>query len=174
MLILVSGGAASGKIEYAEGLIVKSGLTKRTYIATMQIFVAEDERRAAKHRAMRAGKHFDTLECPRDLLHAPLPKGGAVLLECMSNLAANEFFGGEGREGVAKRILSGMERLCEEAEFAVVVTNELFSDGIRYDDETEAYLAVLAAVNRSLAEKADAVVEVTAGIPVIWKGREIL
>ncbi len=173
MLILVSGGAASGKSEYAESLIVKSGLEKRTYIATMQIFDAEDERRAEKHRAMRAGKNFDTLECPQDLLHAPLPQGGAVLLECMSNLAANEFFGGEGKDGAKERILLGMKRLCDEAELVVVVTNELFSDGICYDEETENYLSVLADVNRSLAAAAEAVVEVTAGIPVIWKGREL-
>ncbi|MBE5785355.1 MAG: bifunctional adenosylcobinamide kinase/adenosylcobinamide-phosphate guanylyltransferase [Clostridiales bacterium] len=174
MLILVSGGAASGKSEYAEKLIVKSGFARRTYIATMQISDGEDERRAARHRAMRAGKNFDTLECPRDLSGVPLPQGGAVLLECMSNLAANEFFGGGNREGAKERILRGMDRLCREAELTVVVTNELFSDGIRYGDETEAYLAMLAALNRDLAERADAVVEVAAGIPIVWKGKEIL
>lgn len=173
MLILVSGGAASGKSEYAEALIVKSSLMPRTYVATMQIFDAEDTCRAEKHRAMRAGKHFDTLECPRDLHLASMPQGGAVLLECMSNLAANEFFGGD-REGAKARILRGVEGLCGAAELVVIVTNELFSDGIRYGDETEAYLALLADVNRSLAQKADAVAEVAAGIPIIWKGKEIL
>lgn len=73
MLILVSGGAASGKSEYAESLIVRAGHEKRTYIATMEIFDAEGERRAARHRAMRAGKGFTTLECPRGLMEAALP-----------------------------------------------------------------------------------------------------
>ena len=70
MLILVSGGAASGKSEYAESLIVRAGHEKRTYIATMEIFDAEGTRRAARHRAMRAGKGFTTLECPRGLMEA--------------------------------------------------------------------------------------------------------
>ena len=82
MLILVSGGAASGKSEYAESLIVRAGHEKRTYIATMEIFDAEGARRAARHRTMRAGKGFTTLECPRGLMEAALPAGGSALLEC--------------------------------------------------------------------------------------------
>ena len=90
MLVLVSGGAASGKSEFAESLIVRAGHAKRTYIATMELRDAEDMRRAARHRAMRAGKGFITLECPRGLIEAPLPQeGGSALLECMSNLVAD-------------------------------------------------------------------------------------
>ena len=174
MLILVSGGAASGKSEYAESLIVRAGHEARTYIATMEIFDAEGERRAARHRAMRAGKGFTTLECPRGLREAALPFGGSALLECMSNLVANEMFGGAGAEGLPERILAGVLRLREQADLTVIVTNELISDGIRYAPETEAYLAALSTVNRMLAEIADAVVEVVCGIPVVWKGKELL
>lgn len=173
MLILVSGGAASGKSEYAEELIVRAGHAKRTYIATMELFDAESERRAARHRAMRAGKGFTTLECPRGLAQAQLPAGGSALLECMSNLVANEMFGGEGAEGLAERVCAGVMRLAGRVELAVIVTNELFSDGVQYAPETEAYLDALAAVNRMLAAEADAVVEVVCGIPVYWKGREL-
>ena len=38
MLILVSGGSASGKSEYAEELVVSSGLKDRVYLATMQVW----------------------------------------------------------------------------------------------------------------------------------------
>ena len=37
MLILVSGGSASGKSEFAEGLVTASGLETRAYLATMQV-----------------------------------------------------------------------------------------------------------------------------------------
>ena len=51
----------------------------------------------------------------------------------------------------------------------MVVTNELFSDGVRYDPETAAYLELLAGLNRAIAAKADQVYEVVCGIPVAWK-----
>ena len=52
----------------------------------------------------------------------------------------------------------------------MVVTNELFSDGIRYDQETADYLSALARLNVAVAAEADQVYEVVCGIPVCWKG----
>lgn len=170
MLILVSGGAASGKSEYAEGLILQSGLTERLYVATMEVCDQESVRRVERHRALRAGKGFRTAECPRGLEELPPPGGGAVLLECLSNLTANECFGPRGFAGAAERILRGVRRLASGAELTVVVTNELFSDGVRYQEQVRQYLETLAAVNRALAAEADRVVEVVCGIPVDWKG----
>ena len=46
---------------------------------------------------MRAGKGFDTLECYTGLSGVRVPEGCTVLLECMSNLVANEMFREEGR-----------------------------------------------------------------------------
>ena len=80
MLILVSGGAASGKSAFAEELIVRSGLKERIYLATMQVWDKESERRVERHRAMRAGKGFATLERPLDLAGLPLPPGSAPAL----------------------------------------------------------------------------------------------
>ena len=68
------------------------------------------------------------------------------------------------------RICAGLERLAALAAPAVVVTNELFSDGIAYDPDTAAYLRCLAAVNRRAAALAGEVYEVVCGIPVRWKG----
>ncbi len=169
MLTLVSGGSASGKSEYAEGLATAVADRPRLYIATMQVYDAEGEARVARHRAMRAEKGFETLECPEDLLHAPIPAGCTALLECLSNLTANECFGPVGFEGVTERILAGIDRLCRLAGEVVIVTNEVFSDGIDYGETTEAYLSVLAALNRAAAARADRVVEVVCGIPVVWK-----
>lgn len=170
MLILVSGGSASGKSEFAEGLVAASGLETRAYLATMQVWDAESERRVERHRRMRAGKGFATVECPVNLAVAVLPSGCAALLEDLSNLTANEFFGPQGREGAFGRVLSGVERAAEQAALLVVVTNELFSDGMDYDPETLAYLDVLARLNRAVARRADRVYEVVCGIPITWKG----
>ena len=54
----------------------------------------------------------------------------------------------------------------------VIVTNEIFSDGILYEGESEKYKEQLGQINCNLAEMADAVVEVVYGIPVWHKGGE--
>ena len=169
MLILVSGGSASGKSEFAESLVTSSGLEERIYLATMQVWDAESARRVERHRAMRAGKGFTTLECPAGLDGLELPAGAAVLLEDLSNLYANEYFS-DRQAGAAQRVLSGICRAAERAGLLVVVTNELFSDGMAYDPVTLDWLAGLARLNRAAAALAGQVYEVVCGIPVVWKG----
>lgn len=170
MLILVSGGSASGKSKYAEDLAARTPPGERIYVATMRVWDEESRRRVERHRAMRAGKGFRTEERPVHLDHMPVPAGSAVLLEDLSNLTANEWFGPEGPEGAEARVLSGVRRLKEAAACTVVVTNELFSDGVTYDKETADYLAALARLNAAVAAEADRVYEVVCGIPVCWKG----
>lgn len=99
MLTLVSGGSASGKSEFAESLVVNSGCENRWYLATMLPYDEECHRRIARHRQMRAKKGFETLEVPYALqqleLNEPM-QSGCALLECMSNLVANELFCPQG------------------------------------------------------------------------------
>nr|WP_317325020.1 bifunctional adenosylcobinamide kinase/adenosylcobinamide-phosphate guanylyltransferase [uncultured Flavonifractor sp.] len=170
MLILVSGGSASGKSEFAEGLVTASGLDRRIYLATMQVWDDESVRRVERHRQMRSGKGFETVECPVGLAGAVLPAGSAVLLEDLTNLYANEYFSPEGKAGAMDRVLAGLRRAAEQAELLVVVANELFSDGMEYDPETLDYLEALGKLNGRVAALADQVWEVVCGIPVAWKG----
>ena len=169
MLIMVSGGSASGKSAYAEGLIAGSNCQNRVYLATMRVWDAESEERVARHRAMRADKGFATVETPFADSPVDLPPASAVLLEDLPNLAANEFFGPGGPDGAEGRILAFLDRLISAAELLVVVTGELYSDGVDYDAETAAYLALLASLSCALASRADAVWEVVCGIPVRHK-----
>lgn len=173
MLILVSGGSASGKSEFAEGLVTASGLDRRVYLATMKVWDAESVRRVERHRAMRRGKGFDTLECPENLAGVALPSGCAALLEDLSNLTANEFFGEQGRQGAFERVLAGVCRAAAQSGLLVVVTNELFSDGMDYDPDTLAYLDTLARLNRAIAARAHRVYEVVCGLPIAWKGEKL-
>lgn len=96
MFTLVIGGAASGKSEYAEGLVLASSHFPRYYIATMEPFDEECRRRVEKHRRMRANKRFETVECYINLSSVRLPERGTVLLECVGNLAANELYSPRG------------------------------------------------------------------------------
>ena len=165
MLLFVLGGSGSGKSAWAEGRIVQSGISRRAYIATMEPFGAEGQARIARHRAMRAGKGFTTLERTTDLAGLPVEPGCAALLEDLPNLFANEWFT-VSREGAADRVLAGIRRLRDAAELTVVVGNDLFGDGLDYDGDTRTYLLALADLHRRLAAEADGVYEVVCGIPI--------
>ena len=170
MLTLVIGGAASGKSEYAERLVLQTALP-RYYLATMQVWDAECAARVEKHRRMRAEKQFETLECPLHLGTVHLPARGTALLEDLGNLTANELYDPAGAgETAASAILDGLDRLAAQCEHLVVVSNEVFSGGANYAGDTDRYLKALAQVNNALAARADAVVRVVCGIPVYHKG----
>lgn len=171
MLTLAVGGASSGKSAWAEELILRSPHGPRIYIAAMEPAGGEAMARIRRHRAMRAGKGFETVECPLGLSALRVPPGCAALLEDLGNLCANELYSPRGSgEGAEEAVLSGvahLRRLCGEL---VVVSNEVFSGGMDYQGDTLRYLRLLARVNRRLAAQADRVCEVVCGIPVYHKG----
>ena len=168
MFTLVIGGAASGKSEYAEGLVLASPHRPRYYIATMEPFDGEGRARVAKHRAMRAEKDFETVERYTGLASVRLPRRGAALLECVGNLAANELYspGGAGSvERALSAIVDGVDALLAQCADLVVVSNEVFTGGERYAQGTEDYMRLVADVNRELAKRADRLCEVVCGLP---------
>lgn len=81
----------------------------RIYIATMYPFDEESRKRVQRHRKMRQGKGFETVECYTGLDKIRLPENCTVLLECMSNLVANEMFQEEGaHENTVEAVLKGV------------------------------------------------------------------
>ena len=185
MFTLVIGGAASGKSEYAEGLLLATP-GPRYYLATMEPAAdAECCARIRRHRALRAGKGFVTVERAVDLagLRLPakgevdlaglrLPAKGDVLLEDLGNLAANELYSpaGAGPDGALRAVVEGVVHLRAACRGLVVVSNEIFAGGRDYAPGTEAYLRLLADAHRALAAEADSVCEVACGLPIYYKG----
>ena len=166
MIVLVTGGSGCGKSTWAEKLIDSLPREKRIYIATMQVYDEESVKRVERHRAQRADKGFLTVECEKDLASAPIPEGSTVLLEDLVNLMANEMFDG----GDVERIIPALDMLSKKCQHLIMVTNDVFSDGISYAESTQSYLRQLAKINQAAAQMADSVVEVVYSIPVSVKG----
>ena len=166
MIVLVTGGSGCGKSTWAEKLIASLPDEKRVYIATMQVYDEESVRRVARHRAQRADKGFRTIECEKDLASADVEEGSIVLLEDLVNLMANEMFDG----GDVERIVPALKALAARCRHLVMVTNDVFSDGVTYAESTQEYLRVLAEINSQAAALADCVVEVVYSIPIAVKG----
>lgn len=190
MITLVTGGSGSGKSEYAESRILSRGAGARFYVATMEPYGEEGRKRVERHRKLRQGKGFFTVECPRHLENLRLPEvqlsqiqlsktqenvedtcgqekvPNSVLLECVMNLTANELFGQEGEtaQEVENRILRGIASLAKQADYLVIVTGQVGDDGIRYAEETMDYIRLLGRINQRLAAMADETVEIVCGL----------
>ena len=200
MITLIIGGSGSGKSAYAEDYVLAAAADlPKYYIATMQVYDAEGERKVERHRRLRAGKGFVTIEQPTDIGKAGIKiagnawneqekgdihevdgmdapneekQGGVALLECMSNLVANEMFSGEQMpetDAVVRCVTEGIEALAKQLTHLVIVSNNVFEDGIAYDASTLRYIEALGRINTSLADLADHVLEVVVGIPVTVK-----
>ena len=193
MVVLVTGGSGSGKSAFAEEYLMCLSTQAETkyYIATMQPFGEESLARIRRHQRLRAGKGFTTIEQSRDLTKAAQriakpsnqfqeeavtinrPENSVpfirdtALLECMSNLVANEMYDPSGAgENAEESILAGIHKLQKVSDDLVVVTNEVFSDSMTDNPEMEEYLKLLGKLNLRMGERADLVTEVVYGIPV--------
>ena len=108
MMVLVTGGAASGKSAFAERVAL-SLPGPHVYMATMRHGDAETEARIDRHRRQRAGKGFETVElesgngCPVRPSEAATSEGEAVSEDCLS----------ERGERVTQLLRRNEERLAE-------------------------------------------------------------
>lgn len=173
MTTLITGGSKCGKSSLAEKLLDRFK-DEKYYIAAMKPFGEEALAAIERHRKLRAGKGFVTIERYTGLQGLYIPAGSKVLLECMANLCANEMFGENGIDDPTERIILGIDHLRSLCEELVIVTNNVGSDGVDYGAETNGYIRVLGEINARIAETADCVVECVYGIPVILKGRLLL
>ena len=142
MKILIIGGSGSGKSEFAENMALKLKKNIVYYVACMMPFGEEGKRRIERHKKLRRGKGFVTVEQYRSI--DKINVKDTVIIECVSNLLANEI----------------------QADNIIVVTNSVSEDGIIYDKDTLRYIEELNLVNSRLAAWADSVVEVVCGLPV--------
>ncbi len=172
-IVLIIGTPDSGKSEIAENIAAElSEPGKAIYLATMIPYGSEGKARIEKHRRMREGKGFITVEKPFDICDISGEELQSysgeyedlsemtVLLECVSNLTANELF--ERRTPAAEaadRICGDIERLAASVRNLVIVSNH-FEKECGFDHETAEYAEILDIINDRLADLADRVIRI--------------
>ena len=172
MIVLVVGGASSGKSKMAEDICLR--LKKPLYyLATMEDNCSESRRKISGHREMRKGKGFETIEMPKEIERAVFDKRGTVLLECVGNLLSNEMFSQEFDPNPCHRILEGIDSVISKNENAVIVSNDIFNNLEGLDEGSLAYVRNLAHLNIEIAKRADVVIEAVCSLLNIIKGEEI-
>ncbi len=173
MRYLITGGSGSGKSAYAEEMASTLDLPVY-YLATMQAYGEEGKKRVKRHRLLRSGRNFHTIEKSLAVNKVTIPKESVVLLECLSNLLANEMFDpmGIGPDGLVDWVLRQVKLLSETTTHLIVVSNDIGFDGIGYDEGTALYIKALGELHARLGEEFEHVIEVVCGIPLFHKGEE--
>ncbi len=177
-IVLVTGGARSGKSAFAETLAARRG-ERVVYLATATIGDAEMEERIARHRARRPAG-WVTLEAPLDILAslAAVASGiEVVLVDCLAVWAANRLLaiGEPAREGWWGQVATLERALTQELDLLVttalvaawdllLVTNEVGFGVVPPTELGRAYRDLLGRLNQVVASRADEVYLVVAGL----------
>ncbi|PRY23576.1 adenosylcobinamide kinase /adenosylcobinamide-phosphate guanylyltransferase [Aliiruegeria haliotis] len=166
-ITLVLGGASSGKSARAEALVRHLG-RPRIYLATSQAFDAEMEAKIAAHRADR-GTGWDTREAPHDLVGAlgDIPAGHAVLLDCITMWLSNRLLADADPEAEFPALLAALESCACPV---VAVSNEVGQGLVPETALGRRFRDLQGRLNRQIAQRADRVVAVMAGLPLALKG----
>jgi adenosylcobinamide kinase/adenosylcobinamide-phosphate guanylyltransferase len=177
-LILILGGARSGKSSYAQKLGLELGGPDVLYVATAQAFDDETRARISAHQAERP-TGWRTLEA-LSLISAPLAQAiGArrvVLLDCLTLLASNAILalGEEPTARAAEAAVDGEVSALLTAYRAgtavwIVVSNEVGLGLVPPYPLGRAYRDALGRANQRLAAVADRVLFMVAGLPLTVK-----
>ena len=171
-LVLVTGGARSGKSGWAERRAAQEGGDAVTYVATAQALDDDMAARIARHRAERPAS-WATVEAHRDagaaVAAAATP---VVLVDCLTVLASNALLAAErdGFEAAQAAVLAEAEALRDAAAgragLTIVVTNEVGMGVHPPSVLGRWYRDALGRANALVAAAADEVVLMVSGIPL--------
>ncbi len=159
---LVIGGARSGKSAYAERLL--AACPSPVYIATGQAFDDEMRARIAAHRDRRPSG-WRTVEAPIALPEALLTDA-PVLVDCLTLWLTNLLV---ADADIAAHVAALERGISGRRQLTVLVTNETGLGIVPADPLSRRFRDEAGLLNQRVAALADAVVLVTAGLPLVLK-----
>lgn len=188
-MIYIYGAAGSGKSKFAEDKILeieknlrnrkkdtdKDSLNK-VYLATMKVYGDEGRLRVEKHRKERAGKGFITIEEYENIGNIDVDKSSLVLLECISNLVANNKFKDDGSGSIEEnnivlekiwKDICLLDKRCLEL---VIVGNDIYNDNEdikkNFSKETLDYIDLMYDLHRRICDRSSESSEIVFGIEI--------
>ncbi len=168
-IILITGGARSGKSRYAEQRASALG-GRRVYVATAEAKDPEMAQRIAEHKKRRRNEWM-TLEEPLELTSALVKRGDAIdcaLIDCVTIWLSNLLLYRDGTfaQNKVDELVAALPRLNFHALF---VTNEVGSSIVPDNMLARTFRDLAGWANQRLAAAADEVVLMVAGLPMIIK-----
>ena len=184
-IILCSGGARSGKSEFAEQLAL-SLKGRKAYVATGQAFDDEMKDRIKKHQ-LRRGKEWITFEIPL-YLHKNWEQiknvSDVILIDCLTMFTSNHVFAHgdintqEDSNRIESIILEELRLLLQDInnsndKTVIFVTNEI-GLGIVPENKLARYFRdITGRVNREVASSANKMYLTISGVTIELKSQEV-
>lgn len=167
-IILITGGARSGKSTYAERLALALS-SHPVYMATARIW-DEDFRERVRLHQERRGPEWTNIEEEKQLSRHNI-EGHVVLVDCLTLWCTNFFF--DLDSDIINRTLEAIRQefdafTQQEATF-IFVTNEIGMGGTSDNELQRKFTDLLGWVNQYVASRADEVILMVSGIPLTIK-----
>ncbi|MEO1066551.1 MAG: bifunctional adenosylcobinamide kinase/adenosylcobinamide-phosphate guanylyltransferase [Pseudomonadota bacterium] len=172
MITFILGGARCGKSRHAEALANRwldahpDG--ERIYIATAQVFDDEMRDRVAQHQDQRGG-NWRTIEEPmalRDVLQKEADQNRFILVDCLTLWLTNCLLAEHDCNGAVTGLCEALTALDGEI---VIVSNEVGLGIVPENKLARQFRDIAGIANQRVAEVADKVVFIAAGLPVVLK-----
>lgn len=168
-IILITGGARSGKSSYAEKMAC-SLATNPVYLATARVWDEEFRQRVLRHQANR-GPEWTNIEEEKELSRHSL-EGRVVVVDCITLWCTNFFFDLEGDTDKAlAAVKEEFDRFTAQDATFLFVTNEIGMGGTSESAVQRKFTDMQGWMNQYVASRADRVVLMVAGIPLAVKSR---
>lgn len=163
-IILITGGARSGKSSYAEKLAL--GLSPSpVYLATARIWDEEFRKRVLRHQERR-GPEWTNIEEEKELSRHSL-SGRTVLIDCVTLWCTNFFFDlNADTDSALAAVKEEFNRFIAQDATFIFVTNEIGMGGTSDNEIQRKFTDMQGWMNQYIAAKADEVILMVSGIPV--------
>lgn len=163
-IILITGGARSGKSTHAEKLALSLS-PNPVYLATARIWDEEFKQRVVRHQARR-GPEWTNIEEEKELSRHSL-QGRVVLIDCVTLWCTNFFF--DLKSDTDQALIAAKEEFnrftAQDATF-IFVTNEIGMGGTSENEIQRKFTDMQGWMNQYIAARADEVILMVSGIPV--------
>lgn len=163
-IILITGGARSGKSSYAEKLALSLS-PNPVYLATARIWDEEFRKRVVRHQEIR-GPEWTNIEEEKILSRYSLP-GRTILIDCVTLWCTNYFYDlNADTDRALTDIKAEFDRFTAQDATFIFVTNEIGMGGTSVNEIQRKFTDMQGWMNQYIAGRADEVILMVSGIPV--------
>jgi adenosyl cobinamide kinase/adenosyl cobinamide phosphate guanylyltransferase len=179
-VVLLLGGARAGKSDFAQRLaagIEADGQGQVCFVATAEPLDDEMRERISRHRSERPPQWF-TIEEPIALDSALLLASGAsvVVVDCITLLVSNWLLRSQDPATACRELAESIDRAlayaASNSQVLILVSNEVGLGLVPDTPLGRLFRDTLGRVNQRLAQAADSVYLLVAGIPIRIKTEE--